>query len=100
VAGVALPVFRAFRRGASAADALTDRVIALVVKNAAARVGIDAAGLAGHSLRAGHATTASRNGASEASIMRQTGHRSVAMVPHYIREGSLFHDNFGAKLGL
>jgi integrase len=60
---------------------------------------IEAAGLAGHSLRAGHATTASRNGASEASIMRQSGHRSVQMVRR-IREGSLFHDNAGAKLGL
>jgi hypothetical protein len=34
------------------------------------------------------------------SIMRQTGHRSVQMVRRYIREGSLFHDNAGAKLGL
>ena len=32
--------------------------------------------------------------------MRQTGHRSVQMVRRYIREGSLFHDNAGAKLGL
>jgi integrase len=48
-------------------------------------LGIEAAGLAGHSLRAGLATTASRNGASEASIMRQTGHRSVQMVRRYRR---------------
>jgi integrase len=67
---------------------------------AAERVGLEAADLAGHSLRAGHATAASRNGASEAAIMRQTGHRSVQMVRRYIREGSLFHDNTGAKLGL
>jgi hypothetical protein len=46
------------------------------------------------------ATTAAGNGASEASIMRQTGHRSVAMVRRYIRAGSLFHDNAGAKPGL
>jgi hypothetical protein len=37
---------------------------------------------------------------TEASIMRQTGHRSVQMVRRYIREGSVFHDNAGAKLGL
>jgi integrase len=53
--------------------------------------------LASHHLR--H-QDAARNGASEASIMRQTGHRSVEMVRRYIREGSLFHDNAGAKLGL
>jgi integrase len=94
------PVFRSFRNRTMKDDAITPQVVALVLKKAAARVGIDAAGLAGHSLRAGHATTASRNGASEASIMRQTGHRSVQMVRRYIREGSLFHDNAGAKLGL
>jgi integrase len=82
------------------ADGITDRVVALTIKHAAERVGLDSAELAGHSLRAGHATTAARNGASEASIMRQTGHRSVQMVRRYIREGSLFHDNAGAKLGL
>jgi integrase len=56
--------------------------------------------LAGHSLRAGLATTAARNGASERSIMKQTGHRSVQMVRRYIREAELFHDNAAAKLGL
>jgi integrase len=63
-------------------------------------VDIDAASLAGHSLRSGLAATAARNGASEASIMKQTGHRSVQMVRRYIPEGSLFHDNASAKLGL
>jgi integrase len=75
-------------------------VIALVVKKTAARVGIEAAGLAGHSLRSGLATTAARNGASERSIMKQTGHRSVAMVRRYIHDAELFNDNAGAKLGL
>jgi integrase len=94
------PVFRHFHNQTMGTEAITDRVVALTVKKAAERVGLDAAELAGHSLRAGLATTAARNGASEASIMRQTGHRSVAMVRRYIREGSLFHDNAGAKLGL
>jgi integrase len=38
-----------------------------------------------HSLRAGFATEAYGNGASEVFIMRQTGHRSSAMVRKYIR---------------
>ena len=94
------PVFRHFHNQTMGTEAITDRVVALTVKKAAERVGLEAAELAGHSLRAGLATTAARNGASEASIMRQTGHRSVQMVRRYIREGSLFHDNAGAKLGL
>jgi hypothetical protein len=32
--------------------------------------------------------------------MAQTGHRSVAMVRRYIRDGSLFRDNAAAKTGL
>ena len=41
---------------------------------------VDAAKYAGHSLRAGHTTSAAIAGASERSIMNQTGHRSVQMV--------------------
>jgi hypothetical protein len=43
---------------------------------------------------------AARNGASERSIMKQTGHRSVQMVRRYIHDAELFNDNAGAKLGL
>src|ERR1700686_3307128 len=52
------------------------------------------------SLRAGHATAAAVAGASERSIMQQTGHRSVQMVRRYIRDGSLFRENGGGKWGL
>jgi len=39
-------------------------------------------------------------GASERSIMNQTGHRSVQMVRRYIRDGNLFRENSAGKLGL
>jgi site-specific recombinase XerD len=94
------PVFRHFHNRTMGSKGITDRVVALTIKKAAERVGLDAASLAGHSLRSGLAATAARNGASEASIMRQTGHRSVQMVRRYIREGSLFRENASAKLGL
>jgi hypothetical protein len=54
----------------------------------------------GHSQRAGHPTTAAIVGASERSIMNQTGHRSVQMVRRYIREGSPFPENSAGELGL
>jgi integrase len=73
--------------------------VARVVKKLALRAGLDAAKYAGHSLRAGHATSAAMGGASERSIMSQTGHRSVQMVRRYIRYGSLFRDNSAGKLG-
>jgi integrase len=74
--------------------------VARVVKKLALRAGLDATKYAGHSLRAGHATSAAAAGASERSIMRQTGHRSVQMVRRYIREGSLSRENSAGKLGL
>ena len=37
---------------------------------------------------------------SERSIMNQSGHRSVQMVRRYIRDGSLFRENSGGRLGL
>jgi integrase len=74
--------------------------IGMIVKRTAARIGLDAAEYGGHSLRAGMATQAYLNGANELAIMQQTGHRSLATVRKYIREGSLFRDNPAAKLGL
>ena len=74
--------------------------VARVVKKLANRAGLDAVKYAGHSLRAGHATAAAIAGASERSIMNQTGHRSVQMVRRYIREGNLFRENSAGKLGL
>ena len=73
---------------------------ARVVNKLAERAGLDATKYAGHTLRAGHATSAVIAGASERSITNQTGHRSVRMVRRYIRHGSLFGDNSAGKLGL
>ncbi|MBC7299940.1 MAG: recombinase [Nocardia sp.] len=47
----------------------------------------------GHSLRAGFVTAALRAGASERQIMRQTRHKSEAMVRRYQRENAPLVDN-------
>ena len=81
-------------------DRLTPQGIARVVQRAAARARLDPREFAGHSLRAGFATEAAAQGASERSIMRQTGHKSVEMVRRYIRDGERYTDNAAATLGL
>ncbi|MBZ5635184.1 MAG: tyrosine-type recombinase/integrase [Acidobacteriia bacterium] len=94
-------VFRSLNRhGRVQPGRLSPADVARVVKKLAQRAGLDAARYAGHSLRAGHATSAAASGASERSIMNQTGHRSVQMVRRYIREGNLFRENSGGRLGL
>jgi integrase len=79
---------------------LSAQAIARVVQRAAARAGLDAREFAGHSLRAGFATEAAAQGASERAIMAQTGHRSVVMVRRYIRDGDRYRENAAAVLGL
>jgi len=88
------------RHGKVRSKRLAGLDVTRVVKKLAERAGLDAAKYAGHSLRGGHATTAAIGGASERSIMNQTGHRSVQMVRRYIRDGSLFRENSAGKLGL
>lgn len=104
MAGMAIssgPLLRAVNRhGRVAASRLSGFAVALVVKKLAAQVGIDPAKVAGHSLRAGLATSAAAAGVNERDIMRQTGHRSVEVLRKYIREGSLFRGNAAAAIGL
>jgi hypothetical protein len=93
------PLFRAVdRHGRIHPTRLTAQSVALVVKKLIANAGIPA-DYAGHSLRAGLATAAAA-GVPERAIMAQTGHRSLATLRKYIREGSLFLENAAAKVGL
>jgi len=95
------PLFRSItRHGRLRPGRLAGIDVARVVKKLAKRAGLDAAKYGGHSLRSGHATSAAIAGATERSIMAQTGHRSVQMVRRYIRDGSLFRENSAGKLGL
>lgn len=96
------PIFRPVdRHGNVAADRLSSRAVALVVKRAAERVDLDPTAYAGHSLRAGFVTTAAANGATERAIARQTGHAAGSTVLRtYIRHASAFTDNAVSMVGL
>jgi site-specific recombinase XerD len=102
LAGVSTgPLFRSINRhGQVQPGRLSGIDVARIVKKLVKRAGLDAAKYAGHSLRSGHATSAAIAGASERSIMAQTGHRSVQMLRRYIRDGNLFRENSAGKLGL
>jgi integrase len=95
------PLFRPINRhGKIASTRISGSAVAEVVKKYVEAVGLNPDLFAGHSLRSGLATAAASAGASERSIMDQTGHRSLAMVRKYIRTGSLFRENAAAVLGL
>jgi len=95
------PLFRPINRhGRMGAHGLSAYGVALVVKRYAVAAGFDGSKYAGHSLRAGLATSAAAAGVSERAIMDQTGHKSAAMMRRYIREGSLCRENAAAGVGL
>lgn len=95
------PIFRPINRHGQIADTrLSAGAVAEIVKRCATQAGLDPNHYAGHSLRAGLATSAAAAGVSERAIMNQTGHKSVAIARRYIREGSLFRENAAAAVGL
>ena len=53
-----------------------------------------------HSLRASFVTIAKLNGADDAEVMNQTGHKTAAMIRHYTRVDTVIEQNAGKKLGL
>jgi integrase len=91
---------RVNRHGHLSESGISGQVVAICLKRACEAIGLEAANFSGHSLRAGCATQSAINGASEATIMRMTGHRSVNMVRRYIRDGEIWRDPVGRYLGL
>lgn len=84
----------------SASDRLGAQSVALIVQRRARAVGLDPAQFAGHSLRAGYVTSATRAGKSIPKIMEQTGHRSANTVMAYVREADRWRDPASGGVGL
>jgi site-specific recombinase XerD len=81
-----------------AAERLTDRSVANIVKAYAERAGFDAATFSGHSLRSGFLTSAAAKGASIFKMMDVSRHKSVDTLRGYVRDAELFKDHAGAGL--
>lgn len=90
------PVFRRMYRGDSVGAArLTAQSIALIVKDLAQKVGLDARRYAGHSLRSGFLTSAARRRASLFKMADQSRHRSLDVLREYVRNEERFEDHAG-----
>ncbi len=94
-------IFRNITRHGKIGAALTPHSVARVVKRAAKASGLDPKNFAGHSLRSGLVTSAVRAGKNDRVIMKQTRHRSVAVMRGYVRDAeSLFEENAASGIGL
>jgi integrase len=95
------PIFRpVICYGRVGTTALSGLAVPRMVNEALTRAGIDATNYSGHSLRAGLVTAAAMAGVSERKVMLQTGHKNIAVLRRYIREGSIFCENAAAAAGV
>jgi site-specific recombinase XerD len=95
------PIFRKIDRWGKPRDkALSAEWVARFIKEACARAGLDPRLFSGHSMRRGFVTTAVVAGKSDAAIMRQTKHKSLATLAAYKDEAKLYTDNPTEGLGL
>lgn len=78
---------------------LGDRSVALMLKRRCKPFGFSD-DIAGHSLRAGHVTSAIKNGTPETWIMRQTGHTNIDTLRKYERLKREFESNSAKRIGL
>lgn len=82
-------------------DGIGQRTVSDIVRNRATAAGLGDLGVSGHSLRAGHATTAATNGAPLDRIAAQTRHRDLTtLYSHYIRPADALATTTSGDLGL
>ncbi len=88
------PLFCAVTKsGRLTGEALSDKAVARLNKQAAEAAGLDPAQFSGHSLRAGLATAAGNAGAGLADLMRQTRYTSTEVALGYLRPADLWRNN-------
>lgn len=80
--------------------ALTGQTVNRVLKVRSTAAGLDDLCLTGHSLRAGHATTAAENGVPSERLARTTRHKNLATLARYVRPAEVLRDSSSGSLGL
>lgn len=87
-------IFRPFKNnGELRSSPLSDKSVSLIIKKYVKAAGLDERDFAGHSLRRGFATSAAQHDVSALDIMRQTRHKTEAMVHRYIEQGNIFRES-------
>src|SRR3984957_16917483 len=88
------PIFRPINKaGTVAAERLSCRSVANIVKSYATLAGFDATTFSGHSQRSGFLTSAAAKGASIFKMMDVSRHKSVDTLRGYVRDAELFKDH-------
>ena len=92
-------LFRRIRRGNHITDhRLGAQTICKLVKDQAAKLGLDPKQYGAHSMRAGFLTSAAAKGANLFKMMDVSRHKSVDTLRGYVRSADAFRDHAGAGL--
>lgn len=95
------PLFTTMRRGRVGLDPISGDAIARMLRARAEDAGLPAERITGHSLRAGHVTTAAMAGVSLDRIAAQSRHRNIGvLIEHYIRPAHALAATSSRDLGL
>jgi hypothetical protein len=92
------PVFRRLRRGNHITDHRLGAPICKLVKDQAAKLGLDPKQYGAQSMRAGFLTSAAVKGANLFKMMDVSRHKSVDTLRGYVRSADAFRDHAGANL--
>jgi integrase len=91
------PLFRPVSKGGTVGPApLGADGFVRALKRRAADAGLDPAGVAGHSLRAGFLTSAADSGADALKMAEVSRHKSLDTLRRYVRRANLFKAHAGA----
>lgn len=91
-------VFRSIDRHGNINGRLSSKAVALIIKKYIGKLGLEVDDFSAHSLRSGLSTSAAMLGMNDSSIMKQTGHKTRAMVDRYIQEGLRYKNNASSIL--
>lgn len=95
------PLFTNMRPGDPALRPISGNAIARILRDRAATAGLPTARITGHSLRAGHATSAALAGVGVDRIAAQTRHRRIdVLIERYIRPIEALRTTSSRDLGL
>lgn len=79
---------------------ITGDTVNSILQERSAAAGLADLQLTGHSLRAGHATTAAENGVPSDRLARTTRHKNLATLAKYVRPAEVLRDSSSGSLGL
>lgn len=95
------PVFTSLRQGCPALRPISGNAVSALVKEHALAAGLSSGRISGHSLRAGHATSAALAGIGIDRIAAQTRHRRIdILIDRYIRPVQALQTTSSRDLGL